>query len=137
MIQNKGLTQIDKEGIMPGFNRQGPMGQGALTGGGRGNCRPGVSNTAAEGTIPGFQRGYGQPVGMGYGFGARNGRGRCQGGMGMGRGMAMGNRRFAGMESPTVDPVNTLDFLKAEADALKQSLKDVEQRIADMDQPVK
>ncbi len=79
-------------------------------------------------------------MGMGYGFGARNGRGRCQGGMSMGRGMAMGNRRFtnfSNMGAPSVDPIDDVDFLKAEANALKQSLKDVEQRIADMDQASK
>lgn len=127
---------------MPGFNGQGPMGQGALTGWGQGRCRPGASSTAADGTTLDTPQGYGMPMRMGNGggFGMRGGRGRCRSGagMGMGRGMGMGGRRFAGMAGAPPAPshmgaVDGVDSLKVKANALKQSLADVEKRIADMD----
>ena len=62
---------------MPGFDRTGPRGQGALTGGGRGPCGGGRYTNRGYNTGYGLGRG-GRPYGGGRGFG----RG---GGWGMGR----------------------------------------------------
>jgi hypothetical protein len=73
---------------MPGFDRTGPMGQGPMTGGGRGVCNP--ANTAGAGAYPyparptygagrprwGLRLGRGGGRGGGRGFGRGGGRGR-------------------------------------------------------------
>jgi len=58
---------------MPGFDGTGPMGQGPMTGGGRGPC---VSGAGAQPLTPGYRRGgFGYGRGLGYGRGAGFGRG--------------------------------------------------------------
>ncbi len=67
---------------MPGRNRTGPLGQGAMSGRGLGDCR----GTAATDERPAFGRGRG--TGGGGGMGRGQGRGRGQGmGRGFGRGL--------------------------------------------------
>ncbi len=62
---------------MPGRNRTGPLGQGAMSGRGLGDCR----GTAAQNEAPTF--------GRGRGMGGGGGMGRGQGlGRGFGRGLA-------------------------------------------------
>jgi len=65
---------------MPGLNRSGPMGAGAMTGGRRGLCNP--ANTE-------YGAGYGANYGRGLGRGRRFQGGRQAGrGYGFGRGCA-------------------------------------------------
>jgi len=64
---------------MPGFDRTGPMGEGAMTGRGQGRCNPN-----------GASFGAGNPVGRGSGRGRGRGRGF---GKGSDRGSGRGPRR--------------------------------------------
>lgn len=70
---------------MPGFDGTGPMGQGPMTGGGRGYCAVPANNgqpqPAGRGVAAGFGRGIGRGAG---GFGRGMGRG-CGRGRGMRR----------------------------------------------------
>jgi len=71
---------------MPGLDRSGPQGQGAMTGGGRGQC---VTDEPA--TVGRFvRRGVGFGRGLGLGRGWRSGTGR---GFGASRGLGAGARR--------------------------------------------
>lgn len=79
---------------MPGFNRKGPDGEGAMSGRGRGGCNPSnrVSNNfdVLEGAgmnVP-FRQGAGRGMGQGQGRGQGQGQGR---GMGQGQGMRRSN----------------------------------------------
>jgi len=64
---------------MPGFDRTGPRGEGAMTGRGQGRCNP-----------DGASFGAGNPVGRGSGQGRGRGRGL---GKGFGRGSGKGSHR--------------------------------------------
>lgn len=55
---------------MPRFDGTGPMGEGPLTGGGRGNCNTGIGFN--KGIGQGFSRGFGQGRGFGRGFGGED-----------------------------------------------------------------
>jgi len=55
---------------MPGFNRTGPMGEGALTGRGLGRCNPKNENQDDNITQADFRRGRG--FGRGRGLRRRN-----------------------------------------------------------------
>lgn len=88
---------------MPGRDGTGPMGQGPLTGGGRGPC-------AVEPNDGDWEPGYGRGGGRGYGRGGgrRYGHG---GGRGYGRGAAGGGgrlrrRRMSGFDDSFDLPVN-------------------------------
>ena len=110
---------------MPGFDRTGPMGQGPMTGGGRGRCNP---------------AGYGTPAwtggGLGYGRGFGRGRGRgARGPYGRGGGFGRGYRWFQRFDPPTAapDPATEVEMLKSEAEYLKQSLDAIQRRIGDLE----
>ena len=96
--------------LMPGFDGTGPLGQGAMTGGGFGYC--------GSGRRPG------------YGLGGR-GRGR-----GPSRGMALGYgyRRPIGAyrRATPVDADTELAGLEREAQDLRGHLKDLEARMAEL-----
>jgi hypothetical protein len=66
---------------MPGFDRTGPKGEGAMTGRGQGRCNP-----------YGSSFGNGNPVGRGSGQGRGRGRGL---GKGFGRGSGRYSRRVS------------------------------------------
>ena len=100
---------------MPGFDGSGPRGQGPMTGGARGNC-----NSAAGAYAPGPYRGYGP------GFG--RGRGR---GFGYGRGNA--NLSPQPVPAYTMPPEQEIGALKAQAEAMKNSLEAITRRIQAMD----
>ncbi|MFW5782618.1 MAG: DUF5320 domain-containing protein [Candidatus Muiribacteriaceae bacterium] len=58
---------------MPGFDGSGPLGQGAMTGRGLGNCNPAnAGRRTFYGYGRGAGRGFGRGVGAGYGRGFRN-----------------------------------------------------------------
>ena len=90
---------------MPGFDGTGPRGMGPMTGGGRGFCSPWGIGAAS--------RLYGRFQGMGYGY-------PYYGGYGFGP--------FA----PRMTREQELEFLKTEADALRQQLKELEDRIGQL-----
>lgn len=104
---------------MPGFDRTGPRGTGAMTGGGRGLC------------------GRSGSVGDGYGGGFGYGRGRGRGGRGFGGGarFGWGGADVAPVPSPVVpEPrVDALAALRAEADMARDRLAAIERRIATME----
>ena len=96
--------------VMPGFDGTGPLGQGAMTGGGFGYC--------GSGRRPG------------YGLGGRGpGRGRR-----LGRGTGYGYRRPIGSYgwTGTVGANTELAGLAREADDLKGYLKDLEARMTEL-----
>ena len=101
---------------MPGFNKNGPMNQGQMTGRGRGNCTNGAaagSNGFADRQFrcQGFRRGRGQGQGQGQG-------------QGLGGGYA---------SSPATSPGSVArenlqlraDQLEAELNAIKEELSNV------------
>ncbi|KPK14759.1 MAG: hypothetical protein AMK69_28235 [Nitrospira bacterium SG8_3] len=100
---------------MPGFDGTGPLGQGAMTGGGFGYC--------GSGRRPG------------YGLGGRGlGRGRR---LSRGMGPGYGYRRPIGSYGWTrgVDANTELAGLEREADDLKGYLKVLEARMAELRKP--
>lgn len=114
---------------MPGFNRTGPMGAGPMTGGARGFCNPAIAGyrSAAYGAL-----GYGRGGGFGRGYRAGMGGGF---GRGYGRGYSRGfNGNFPAYGAPyAIDSASELDMLKAQADAFRNSLDSIQQRIADLE----
>ncbi|RLE31105.1 MAG: hypothetical protein DRJ61_11795 [Acidobacteria bacterium] len=93
---------------MPGRNRTGPLGQGAMSGRGLGDCR----GTAAQNEAPTFGRGRG----MG-------------GGGGMGRGQGLGRGFGRGLAGQIVDDVSAGQNqaeLEREIEELKKRLEAVE-----------
>ena len=109
---------------MPGFDRSGPMELGPMTGGRRGLCSP-----ATRGYDTRFAGMFGFGRGMGFGRGFRGGFGR-----GMGR--AFGCR---GWHQPSYYPAyaqnseEELNMLKAEANSVKNSLDQINRRIAELE----
>ena len=57
---------------MPGFNGTGPMGEGPMTGGGRGYCAGSSAKPQPLYDRQGFGRGYGSGRGRGHGRGFRS-----------------------------------------------------------------
>lgn len=102
---------------MPGYDGTGPQGMGPMTGGARGRC-----NSAAGG----YPAGYGFGRGMAYGRGA-----------GLGRGLRRGFRAGGGM--PGYPPASVygaeseLTVLKSQATAMKNTLDEINRRIAELD----
>jgi hypothetical protein len=89
---------------MPGLDGTGPLGTGPMTGGGRGFCSPWGLGVARP--MYGFPRwAYASPYYGAYGFGP-----------------------FA----PRMTREQELEFLKTEADALRQELKKLEDRIGQL-----
>ena len=122
---------------MPGLDGTGPWGAGPMTGGARGFCNPAWSGGARPWFRGWFGRGFGgRGRGFGRGFGAGFARGR-----GLGRGF--GWRAFAPAWGPwygpaygpgyAVDPSEEVDMLKAEAEAMKEALDDINKRIEELE----
>jgi len=117
---------------MPGFDGTGPMGQGSMTGGGRGYCAVNLNDA-------GVRRGPGRGF-----FAGGNGRGRrncfyaagMQGWMraqkGMSFGLSQGGPAFGGSGS-TISKEEDLSLLKAQADYLKAELEAVQTRVQDLE----
>lgn len=108
---------------MPGFDARGPMGSGPMTGGARGFCDP---------AGPGNQKVFGR--GMGFGHGSRGGYGP---GMGMRRsfGRGFGRCRWyppAYGPADTADPTTEINILKAQADAMQNTLDAINRRMAQL-----
>jgi hypothetical protein len=90
---------------MPGFDGTGPMGMGPMTGGGRGFCNPWGIGAALRGYgLPRWAP-YASPYYGAYGF---------------------------GLFAPRIPREQELEFLKTEAQALREELKELETRIAQL-----
>ena len=109
---------------MPQGNRTGPTGQGPMTGRALGFCSG--YNT------PGCAKGFGGGVGREFGFGRSRGRG-----VGYGRGRNFG-RPFTGHFSgfpwtQSVSKDDEIKMLKAQAESLIRSQKDIEKRLSELE----
>lgn len=98
---------------MPGFDGTGPMGRGAMTGGARGYCYAGIESNV---------RPAAQDAGLGGGFPR---------GFRLGRGLRRGYCRGFGRQNPVYTQTieNDLTNLKAQAEAMKNSLDSIFSRI--------
>jgi hypothetical protein len=111
---------------MPGYDRTGPSGRGAMTGGGFGGCGPQARGANTDGRF--FEKGSGRGSGRGQQRGFR--RGFCF--FGRGRGGA-GDRADRSPETAAADPVRSGPA--AEAADLRRRLEAIEQRLAGMEAP--
>lgn len=111
---------------MPGFDGTGPMGQGALTGGGRGYCAVNFNGT---GLNPVMGRRF---LGRGGGRGYRN-RFYATGLPGW----MMANRgsRAFGDFSGGLSKEDEISFLKEQAVYLQENLESIQTRLKDLDSP--
>jgi len=100
---------------MPGFDKSGPMGQGAMSGRGLGMC-----NTAGDETTA-FQAGYGRGMAFRRGFGAARGRG-------------MYSRGFGPNIPVTARDSAEKNVLKAQVNELQQTIQALQQQIENLQQ---
>ncbi len=90
---------------MPGFDGTGPLGMGPMTGGGRGFCSPwGVGAALRTYGLPRWVP-YAPPYYRAYGFGSL---------------------------APRMTREQELEFLKTDAQTLREELKELENRIAQL-----
>ncbi|MEW6619108.1 MAG: DUF5320 domain-containing protein [bacterium] len=120
---------------MPAGDGTGPMGMGPMTGRAAGYCAgyqmPGYANP-----IPG--RGFGMGFGRGRGFGMGRGRGFRHWYYATGLpGWARFGYPPAYPYEPELNPEQEKRMLQDEANALKQSLQDVESRISALEEATK
>ena len=115
---------------MPGGDRTGPNGDGALTGKGLGDCG---GNTQGPIRGRGFGRGFG--MGMGRGRGRGPGLGRGMGfGRGMGRGFGLGaNAGNYYNNTPELKPQQEADILKEEIKAMQNDIDSAKQRLSELE----
>jgi hypothetical protein len=111
---------------MPSGDRTGPMGQGPMTGRALGFC--------AGFDTPGYTKGFGSGMGRGFGFGRGRGRGR---GMGYGQGRNF-HWPFSGFspnipETQALNKEDEIKMLKAQAESLKRTQKDLEKRLSELE----
>ena len=126
---------------MPRGDRTGPMGYGPMTGRGLGYC----AGYASPGyTKPGFgYRGFGGGWGRGWGRGYGRGFGRGRGWGWRHHPYAWGAPAWpawdwgAGVPAPDVAPTpeQEMEYLQAEAEALKEQLDAIQARIDDLETP--
>jgi len=99
---------------MPQGDRTGPMGQGSRTGRALGFC--------SGYDTPGYAKGFGGGMGRGYGFG----RGRNFGSAFTGF--------FQGLPwTQSTSKEDEVKMLKAQAESLKRSQKDIEKRLSELE----
>lgn len=108
---------------MPGLDRSGPMGAGPMTGGRRGLC----GRAGAITDIPAYDGGYGYGRSMGF----RRGFGRSRG---RGFGPAYGGYPYPPMVATgyPARKADTMEMLRADADAMRKSLYAIQQKIAEL-----
>ncbi len=106
---------------MPGLDRNGPMGDGPMTGGRRGRC----GRTRGASGQPDTGR-YGYVRGVGF----RQGCGR-----GRGLGQAYGGYPYpsAYTNGHLIGKTDEIRMLRADADAMRESLEAVQRRIAELE----
>lgn len=101
---------------MPGFDGTGPRGMGPMTGGGRGFCSP-----------RGIVRGRG--MGMDYGF--RRGRGFGPG-WGLGYQAPYPYGPTVNPYAPSMSREEKLNFLRYQAQAVKEQLDQIEAKMSEL-----
>ncbi len=120
-----GMAIMAGGNIMPRGDRRGPSGMGPMTGRAAGFCNgsnaPGFMNTGAMG-------GYGQGMGAGRGF--RGGFHGAANGAGYGRGQGMGFQ--PSYTAPVYSKESEKGYIENEVSFLKEQLKTLEARLADM-----
>ena len=131
---------------MPGFDGTGPAGMGPMTGGGRGYCNPGAGGNWGYGR--GFGRGMGMGRGFGRGFGFRGssppwpyvgiGRGGLPRhayyyGAGWGAPYEAPPAAWGAPFAPQMTKEDELGYLKDEAEAIKERLREIDGRIRDIE----
>ncbi len=116
---------------MPGFDRTGPQGMGPMTGGKRGYCRVNAGQEVMYGCFGGGRMNR-------RGHRGNFAPGRMRGGFGR-RGQYPFQMNDAMQASPVyINKADELNFLRNEALDLKETLKNIESRITDLeteDQP--
>lgn len=112
---------------MPGYDRTGPMGSGAMTGWGAGRCGGNRMQPAQAG-------------GWGGGFGGGRGRwcagpGRGRRGRFAGRGYGYGNASAYPMTSPVLqaDPESEKRFLQSQANLMSDQLEEIRRRLNELE----
>ena len=110
---------------MPGFDRSGPMGNGAMTGRAQGRCNPASDRSATTGQFTGFRRG----MAWCRGFGNRFGGGFRDGERGRGMGRGFGFSQPYGDAQPAVQQFDEKEALRNQAEQLQQSLEEIQQRL--------
>ena len=113
---------------MPGFDGTGPLGQGAMTGRGMGNCNP-AWNTYQAGSVYGYGRGRGRGLGRGCGPGRGMGFGW---GAGFGRGFFPG--RAVGVSRAGVNPEMEKLYLQEQAAYLKEEMDLIKNELANIEE---
>jgi len=123
--------EAERRTIMPGRNGMGPMGQGPMTGGGRGWC----GGAAVRTEMPRGGRGFGQGRGNGRGGGWRHQHGlRATGLTGWQRAQMGWPGRGAGL-SPALSKEQELAVLRQQAQGLERTLGELKSRIQQLDEP--
>lgn len=112
---------------MPGFDGTGPIGAGPMTGGARGLC-----NQANAGYNPRFTEGYGYGRALGLRRGFRGGFGPNRG-WGRGLGRIYGGYPTDAGRSYSMNAVDAIDMLKADADYMQKSLDAISKRIEELE----
>jgi len=113
------LTLLIGGDIMPGFDGTGPRGMGSMTGGGRGFCSPWGIGAA--------HRGYGISPGIGYGYPYYRGAGVPS--------PFYGAPVTAPGATPFASPMTgeqELDFLRNQAQAVKEQLEQIEAKMREL-----
>lgn len=105
---------------MPGFNQQGPMNQGPMTGRGMGACTNGTRPASSGLSTPGPGR-----AGMGF----RRGRG-CGQGAGFGQGGRFG--AGYGQRPMAAQPAVSKEGLMQRADLLESELNVIKEELANL-----
>ena len=116
---------------MPGYDGTGPMGMGPRTGGGFGYCPPAAGGVPAGGVVRGLGRG-GLPWGGGRGFGGGRGRGYGRGMRGAFGGVAP--YAYGPVAAPQPTAEQETQWLRGQADAIRQELAGIEQRLSELEQ---
>jgi len=111
---------------MPRMDGTGPMGQGAMTGRGMGNCQ-GNCDTEKLGVGYGKGIGRGQGKGMGCSYGVNNAR-RMSYGQGFGFKANIQNSNIAPLQQ------DELSLLKSQANMLENTLNNVKSRISNFEE---
>jgi len=103
---------------MPGFDRTGPRGLGPMTGGGRGFCNPYMGGMRAPFMGRGFGRGFGMGRGMGRWW--------------MGRMFFPAGTGMPPFGSPMTQEQER-EFLRSQAQALKEELNRIDNRVSELE----
>lgn len=108
---------------MPSGDRTGPMGQGSRTGRMLGYC--------SGYDAPGFASNFGGRMGRSFGFGRGRGRGNGFGWRNMAPTDYIEPRQSSA--KPEASREEQISMLKAQADSLSKTLKDIEKRLSDLE----